>query len=114
MEASARRRPLSAIVRAVARRPGIWATMLVVLLVAGLWIWWATQLWGLPDIGDPFDVAAFEAFHVPDDRNAFHWYRDAASMTSTTRNKIQANDPFQSLQRDPANWQAANPVWRDF
>ena len=28
-------------------------------------IWWLTSLNGLPDIGDPFDVAAFRAFSVP-------------------------------------------------
>ncbi len=42
-------------------------------------IYWATQLWGLPDIGDPFDVEEFLAFKIPDDRNAFVFYRQAAS-----------------------------------
>jgi hypothetical protein len=40
-------------------------------------IWWLTSLNGLPDIGDPFDVAAFRAFSVPDDRNAFTFLRRA-------------------------------------
>jgi hypothetical protein len=43
-------------------------------------LWWATQLWGLPDIGDPFDVAAFRARTIPDDRNAFVLYDQAAAM----------------------------------
>jgi hypothetical protein len=32
-------------------------------------IWWLNSLNGLPDIGDPFDVAAFRAFSVPDERS---------------------------------------------
>ncbi|WP_165245936.1 hypothetical protein [Paludisphaera soli] len=37
----------------------------------------ATCLIGLPDVGDPFDVAAFESGRVPDGRNAFAFYRRA-------------------------------------
>jgi hypothetical protein len=40
-------------------------------------VWWLTSLNGLPDIGDPFDVAAFRAFRVPDDQNAFTFLRRA-------------------------------------
>ena len=43
----------------------------------GFAIWWLTSLNGLPDIGDPFDVAAFRAFRVPDDQNAFTFLRRA-------------------------------------
>jgi hypothetical protein len=45
--------------------------------VSALAIWWLTSLDGLPDIGDPFDVAAFRAVRVPDDRNAFSFLRRA-------------------------------------
>jgi hypothetical protein len=41
-------------------------------------IWWLTSLNGLPDIGDPFDVAAFRAARIPDDQNAFTFFRRAA------------------------------------
>ena len=41
-------------------------------------IWWLTSLNGLPDIGDPFDVAAFRAFSIPDDQNAFTFLRRAS------------------------------------
>ena len=49
------------------------------LAIAGtaLAIWWLTSLNGLPDIGDPFDVAAFRAFSIPDDQNAFAFFRRA-------------------------------------
>ena len=33
---------------------------------------------GLPDIGDPFDVAAFRSFRLPDDQNAFTYLRRAS------------------------------------
>ena len=47
------------------------------LAATALAIWWLTSLNGLPDIGDPFDVAAFRAFRVPDDQNAFTFLRRA-------------------------------------
>jgi hypothetical protein len=47
------------------------------LAATSLAIWWQTSLNGLPDIGDPFDVAAFRAFSVPDDQNAFSFLRRA-------------------------------------
>ena len=40
-------------------------------------IWWLNSLNGLPDIGDPFDVAAFRTFNLPDDQNAFTFFRRA-------------------------------------
>jgi hypothetical protein len=47
------------------------------LAAAAVAIWWLRSLDGLPDIGDPFDVAAFRAFRIPDDRNAFTSFRRA-------------------------------------
>jgi hypothetical protein len=47
-------------------------------LAAGAFaIWWLRSLNGLPDIGEPFDVAAFRTFNVPDDQNAFTVLRRA-------------------------------------
>ena len=49
-----------------------WFVALVLLsIVGGPPFWWLVQLVGLPDVGDPFDVAAFRAFRIADDRNAF-------------------------------------------
>ena len=42
----------------------------------------STGLIGLPDVGDPFDVAAFHAFSVPDDQNAFVMFRQAATSSA--------------------------------
>ncbi len=38
-------------------------------------IWWLNSLNGLPDIGDAFDVEAFRTFRLPDDQNAFTFFR---------------------------------------
>src|SRR5207248_716542 len=49
-------------------RRRIWAVASVVLaMIAGPPLWWAIQLVGLPDIGEPFDVQAFRSFTIPDD-----------------------------------------------
>jgi hypothetical protein len=45
-------------------------------------IWWLNSLNGLPDIGEPFDVAAFRAFRIPDDQNAFAFLRRAIEKTT--------------------------------
>ncbi len=42
--------------------------------------WSLTSLRGLPDIGDPFDVAAFCSPAVRDEDNAFVLYRQAGSL----------------------------------
>jgi hypothetical protein len=47
------------------------------LAAAAFAIWRLNSLNGLPDIGDPFDVAAFRAFSIPDDQNAFTFLRRA-------------------------------------
>ena len=51
--------------------------LILVAMVAVPTLWWATQLVGLPDVGDPFDLVAFRAETIPDDRNAFVLYRQA-------------------------------------
>ena len=42
-------------------------------------MWWMTTLSGLPDVGDPFDVATFANPPVADDENAFVLYRQAVA-----------------------------------
>jgi hypothetical protein len=58
------------------------------------------QLAGLPDIGEPFDVAAFRARgRVADDRNAFVLYR-------------QAVDRFRDMNKaESASFEKANLTW---
>ena len=49
------------------------------LVIAGL-AWNLTSLRGLPDIGEPFDVASFTSARVRDDENAFVLYRRADAL----------------------------------
>lgn len=47
------------------------------LAATAVTIWWLTSLNGLPDIGEPFDVAPFRALRIPEDQNAFTYLRRA-------------------------------------
>src|SRR3954454_11916804 len=51
------------------------STSCLAVAATALAIWWLNSLNGLPDIGDPFDVAAFRTFRLPDDQNAFTFFR---------------------------------------
>jgi hypothetical protein len=53
-------------------------TVILVLAVCAVVLRRATCLIGLPDVGDPYDVAAFRAFRVPEDQDAFALFRQAA------------------------------------
>ena len=73
-------------------RRRIWAACLTLLaMIAVPPLWWATQLLGLPDIGEPFDVKAFQAFTIPSDRNAFVLYRQAMAVLKPMRTSSQVN-----------------------
>src|SRR6516162_2562215 len=62
-------------------RRRVWGVVSVLLvMIAGPPLGWAVQLFGLPDIGEPFDVQAFRSLTIPDDRNAFVPYRQAAAL----------------------------------
>jgi hypothetical protein len=54
------------------------AATIYLTMAAAVVLWWSAQLLGLPDVGDPFDGEAFRSPKVPDDRNAFVLYRQAA------------------------------------
>jgi hypothetical protein len=72
-------------------------------------VWWATQLMGLPDIGDPFDVEAFRAMTIPDDRNSFVLYRQALALYTPLR----FSDTSPSVQEDlHTRWSTAPPEVR--
>jgi hypothetical protein len=89
-------------------------------------IWWLTSLNGLPDIGDPFDVAAYRAFRVPDDRNAFTFLRRAqeslipsppsvalswSELDPKSRQWVQANQrAIELFQQGADQSDAANPA----
>jgi hypothetical protein len=65
-------------------------------------IWWLTSLNRLPDIGDPFDVAAFRAFRVPDDQNAFTFLRRAEEKLTPSPSHLALS------------WSQADPKLREW
>ena len=65
-------------------------------------VWWLNSLNGLPDIGDPFDVAAFRAFRVPDDQNAFNFLRRAEEKLTPTPSHLAPS------------WSQADPKLREW
>ena len=73
------------------RRRVLTAAAVLLAMIAVPPLWWSTQLLGLPDIGDPFDVQAFRSSTIPDDRNAFVLYRQAADRLKRliTSGKVQ-------------------------
>ena len=72
-------------------------------------IWWLNSLNGLPDIGDPFDVAAFSAFRVPDDQNAFTFLRRAdEALTPIPEGTREAG------VSGVVSWSEADPKLRDW
>ena len=97
--------------RQLARVTLVLAICLAVAATA-LAIWWLTSLNGLPDIGDPFDVAAFRAFSVPDDQNAFTYLRRASEKLTPIRGMGAGEGA------DPGDlkfsWSIANPKLREW
>jgi hypothetical protein len=82
------------------------AVLLVLASAAAPPLWWATQLWGLPDVGDPFDVEAFRATTIPDDQNAFVLYRQAEALFKP-RN---SSDTLARVPVDPlTRWSSTTP-----
>ncbi len=84
------------------------------LLMLGLLLlfaWRATSLIGLPDIGEPFDVAAVaRAAAVPPEANAMPVYeRAAAALRPTNRPEYRVDDTKVWKESD---WGAADPVVR--
>jgi hypothetical protein len=81
---------------------------LAIVGALALTIWWLTILSGLPDIGDPFDVAALREVTIPDDQNAFTFLRRAH----------EALTPLPDLPRAARNaaptvgWSQADPKLR--
>ena len=61
----------------------------LVAIVAAPPLWWSGQLIGLPEIGDPFDAAAFRSRAIPDEQNAFVLYQQAAARVKPFREYVK-------------------------
>jgi hypothetical protein len=84
----------------------------VAVAATALAIWWFNSPNGLPDIGDPFDVAAFRAFELPDEQNAFTYLRRASEKLTPIVGMVGGNGA------DPGDlkfsWSIANPTLREW
>jgi hypothetical protein len=75
------------------RRVMLVLTICLAVAATALAIRWLTSLNGLPDIGDPFDVAEFQAFRIPDERNAFTLVRRANQKFTPMPLNLNVGDP---------------------
>ena len=89
------------------RRRVLTVAVVLLAMIAAPVLWWATQLVGLPDVGDPFDVEAFRSFTIPDDRNAFVLYRQAADRLKPLITSSKAQEQAINLH---APWSQADPA----
>ncbi len=92
-------------------RRRLWCARLVLLvMVAGPPLIWELQLWGLPEIGEPFDVRAFREMTIPDDRNAFVLYRQAAASLKPLGQYVKGS--FFTESNWSAGWKSTTPEVR--
>jgi hypothetical protein len=92
------------------------AALMLLAICGGLLLWWSMQLLGLPDIGDPFDIKAFRAMTIPDDRNAIVLYRQAAGLLkpwnpdrqSTSINQIDTYARWSKADPEVRRWAEEN------
>ena len=82
----------------------------LVFAAGALEVWRGARIIGLPDIGDPFDVAAFRAFRVPEEKDAFVLFRQAqARLLGPT-----PNVPVALRGAGPDVWSKAAPELREW
>jgi hypothetical protein len=85
---------------------GVLGALLAVLVV---WIWGTRNLDGLPDVGDPFDVAAARRpIDVPDSDNAYVLYVEATGAMS------KGTPAIYQVAFDELTWAKAGDNVRDF
>jgi hypothetical protein len=76
--------------------------LLVVAVVGSFLIWSAISLRGIPQIGVPFDTSSLGTVAIPDEENAFTYYRQAAAKF---RDEPSMGGPYLS-------WSQASPLER--
>lgn len=90
------------------RRLGLLVLYGIVALVIGAFLWRRAQLAAVPEVGEPFDVAALRSpVRVPDDRNAFAAYRLAAERL---RDINKTEEP--SFEKANLAWSRADAIMR--
>jgi hypothetical protein len=86
----------------------IFLTIGLLIAAALLEIYRGASMIGLPDVSDPFDVAAFKAFRLPADQDAMVLFRDAEKKLTRMppiKNSVRAQGPV---------WSKAEPEVRDW
>lgn len=63
-------------------------------------------LWNLPDVGDPFNVAAFTAPGIPESQNAFTYFRQAVEQFESYEGRVKSSE-FPRLRR--SGWTSPGP-----
>jgi hypothetical protein len=92
------------------RRRLVTASLVTLALLLTPPIWWATQLAGLPEIGEPFDQNAFRALSIPDERNAYRIYEQAWARVRSIDTFFK---PAGSARLDwTGSWTSATPEVR--
>ena len=87
------------------------AVVIGLLFVAGaLEVWRGARMLGLPDIGDPFDVAAFRAFRVAESEDAFVLLKQAQAKLLGPAPHL----PVALRGNGPDRWSGAAPELRDW
>lgn len=80
-------------------------------LLVGSLIWRATSLRTLPDLGEPFDVAAFQAYRVPPEEDAFTLYRQAVAAYIFS---AETQDYARMWAFNRGGWSQASPALREW
>jgi len=94
----------------------VWAWLLLLLfgLVLAPVIYFQAQVAAIPDIGEPFDVQAYQSYAVPDEENAFTLYREAAQQLVPLDRAFPNDEPRQDAAFESIDaalkqgWGAAN------
>jgi hypothetical protein len=92
----------------------LWCLLGLAVAAGVFGIWWLNSLSGLPDIGDPFDVAAFTSTQIPDDQNGLAFLQQALNKLTprpaASNSVITAAATGSWSQLDPAlqNWVEVN------
>ncbi len=93
----------------------VWGLLVIALLALTPFAVRACFLANVPDMGEPFDVAAFVGDAIPDEENAFTEYRAAERMRSqllVNMGQRSATEPADHEEVYKQGWEAADAAMR--
>jgi hypothetical protein len=83
---------------------------ILILVVAAPVGYRAYEFLSTPDVGEPFDVEAFASYSLPDERNAFAYYRKALKLFVTEQAVMDSDATIKSSDFWKS-WTAAEEGW---